>query len=368
MRLFRLTLALACIFALAPRAMAIPIGDNTEYFPGKVQVEDSLEVGGTLKFTSGFPDDGSADNVKDGYVLTTDEFGNATWQPPTVASTDFTDTSLIGTTSFEAAAGESSAIVTGDITFDNVDVDNQNAILYKAVLENPTITGDLTSMEYLDVATQLSVTGQTDLADVSADSISVTGAVSADSLSGSLAGDQITGEITVATISGDKVSSKVDEAATADKAMTLDANATINANQISGVIDADGLASDAEIDIVKTTTDILALDPSAKETIITASPTLEVGNSIVRIEGDPTMGPSTTSLTTITATAGNALKDGQFLILRGMSDSFKVRVETGGNIVLNSGIHFIMGDFDTLTLIYDANVSKWIETSRTDIM
>jgi hypothetical protein len=58
--------------------------------------------------------------------------------------------------------------------------------------------------------------------------------------------------------------------------------------------------------------------------------------------------------------------DGQYLIIKGSSNTNTVKLEDGAGLTLEGGIPFVLGDRDTITLIYDASSSTWLETSRSN--
>ena len=133
---------------------------------------------------------------------------------------------------------------------------------------------------------------------------------------------------------------------------------------------ADTLTADATVASATVTT--LSLGTSPTQSIIDTEGSITPSSSIVRIQGDGA--PVVLAITTDQIDAGTT--DGQFLILRGMHDTFTVTVnhETDDSnagtteVILNSGVQFTMGKNDTLALIYDALANAWLEVSRTDVL
>jgi len=58
--------------------------------------------------------------------------------------------------------------------------------------------------------------------------------------------------------------------------------------------------------------------------------------------------------------------DGQEIILMNTSSSFNWTLNETGNINLAGTSDYVMGQYDTITLIYYSSASKWIETSRSN--
>ncbi len=58
--------------------------------------------------------------------------------------------------------------------------------------------------------------------------------------------------------------------------------------------------------------------------------------------------------------------DGQILILKGTSDINTVQLDPGAGLSLTDSLSFVLGDKDTLMLIYDADEDLWLEISRSD--
>lgn len=62
----------------------------------------------------------------------------------------------------------------------------------------------------------------------------------------------------------------------------------------------------------------------------------------------------------------NGGSDGQRLILRAVSDSVTITVKSTGNIV-TSGSDFAMDNqYDTIELVYDSTLAKWLELCRSN--
>ena len=308
-----------------------------------------LTVTGALKF-----EDGAQDN----FVLTSDADGNATWQAIPVASSDFTDASLTGTTSFLPEAGQDDAIVTGNIEFDNTAAETKS-ILKKAVLDAPEMTGVTRAEEIVitkDVAgtASLTVDGEVDAVSFDGDGTNIDN-VTAVALTAAAAvpGSQITGQITTATLPAANVEGKVATAATADTALALDADATVLVSQLDGDIIAQGIDDGTDVNLGTTTSDILALTPSA-DTSIADGGSISPTSSLMRIQGDGA--PVTVN------SIANGSKDGQVLILRGLNSTNTVTLQAGGNLVLNSNVRFVIGNRDTISFVFDDAEDLWIET------
>ena len=90
--------------------------------------------------------------------------------------------------------------------------------------------------------------------------------------------------------------------------------------------------------------------------------------------------PITVSLTTVrvagsggavTLNSGNAIsdgvRDGQYLILKGTSETNTVQIVDNYNIQLSGGVSFTMGKGDSLELIWDSGDSEWYEVFRCDL-
>jgi len=59
-------------------------------------------------------------------------------------------------------------------------------------------------------------------------------------------------------------------------------------------------------------------------------------------------------------------EDGQFCILQGTADGNLVTVHDAVNTALQGGVAFSLGIGDTLTVIWDAGESLWMEVGRSD--
>ena len=55
--------------------------------------------------------------------------------------------------------------------------------------------------------------------------------------------------------------------------------------------------------------------------------------------------------------------DGYILIIRPINSARTINVTEAGNIKLDGANRLMVDDFMTLTLIYDATLSKWLETA-----
>ena len=103
----------------------------------------------------------------------------------------------------------------------------------------------------------------------------------------------------------------------------------------------------------------LTLVPSAVA-LISAGSSIPVANSIVKLVGNG--GPVNISF-------NPQLEDGvhgQIIILRGASNVNTVTLEEGNGLALTDGLSFILGNKDTMSLMYDAADDQWIEISRSD--
>ena len=184
---------------------------------------------------------------------------------------------------------------------------------------------------------------------------SITGAPTVDIYNGNLLG--------TTTING---TLNIVNGATAGYVLTSDANGNATWQAPTGgsttTISANGASLNGST-LTDTDLDgIVAFTPTAGAVPVDADTSIAVTNSIMRIEGNG--GPVTMTADPQIA-AGE--KDGQFLIVKGMSDTNTVTFVDGQGIELAfNGIQFTLGAGDTLTLIYDAIDTKWIEVSRSD--
>ncbi len=115
-------------------------------------------------------------------------------------------------------------------------------------------------------------------------------------------------------------------------------------------------------------TNISTSNFSLNASTVTVNPAigLKVTSAIMRVIG-LNAGPNNITFSPqITNGAGLALQDGQFLIIRGTDNTNRVTFEDGNGVSLNAGVAFTMGNNDTLTLIYDAVATQWVEISRSD--
>lgn len=87
--------------------------------------------------------------------------------------------------------------------------------------------------------------------------------------------------------------------------------------------------------------------------------TITVANTIVRVVGDG----GAALLDTDPAIADGAA-DGQYLIIQGTHDTNTVEIANAVNTQLAGSASMVLGKGDTLTLIWDAGESLWLETSR----
>ncbi len=58
--------------------------------------------------------------------------------------------------------------------------------------------------------------------------------------------------------------------------------------------------------------------------------------------------------------------DGQLLVLRASSDSVTITVKSTGNIVTAGSDVTLDNQNDTVTLMYDSDLVKWIELARSN--
>jgi hypothetical protein len=93
---------------------------------------------------------------------------------------------------------------------------------------------------------------------------------------------------------------------------------------------------------------------------VAAGVSIPVTNSIVKIVGNS--GP-------VNLSNGHQLTtgaDGQIIILRGTNNTNTVTLEEANGLALTDGLSFILGNKDTMSLMYDASDDQWIEISRSD--
>lgn len=129
----------------------------------------------------------------------------------------------------------------------------------------------------------------------------------------------------------DTISEKTSGAGvTADGVLLKDGGATLTGTLITG------------------SSDVTISDPGAS---ITATKTF---HTVIGF------GDAADTLSTITAGT-----NGQILILRAKNTATDITVDEVGNIVL-AGSCVLDSSSDTLTLIYDSTLAKWIEISRSD--
>uniref|UniRef100_A0A6M3X5M2 Uncharacterized protein n=1 Tax=viral metagenome TaxID=1070528 RepID=A0A6M3X5M2_9ZZZZ len=103
----------------------------------------------------------------------------------------------------------------------------------------------------------------------------------------------------------------------------------------------------------------LVYTPSS-DTAITAAGGITVTKAIMRIVGDGAAIDITADPQIVAGT------DGQIVILQGTSDANTVTLDDGTGLALSA--QCVLANQDTITLIYDAGDSEWIETSRTTVV
>ncbi len=103
----------------------------------------------------------------------------------------------------------------------------------------------------------------------------------------------------------------------------------------------------------------LTLVPSSIA-LISAGSSIPVANSIVKIAGN---GGAVNIDYDPQITDG---VHGQIIILRGTSNTNTVTLEELNGLALTDGLSFVLGNKDTMSLMYDAGDDQWIEISRSD--
>ena len=97
---------------------------------------------------------------------------------------------------------------------------------------------------------------------------------------------------------------------------------------------------------------------SRKTTLTIASGAVTATRSFHLIAGE---GGAADDLVTI-----NGGSDGQILVLRASSDSVTITVKSTGNIVTSGSDMALDNANDTITLMYDSNLTKWLELARSN--
>jgi len=60
------------------------------------------------------------------------------------------------------------------------------------------------------------------------------------------------------------------------------------------------------------------------------------------------------------------IADGQLLIIKGTSNANTVRFNDGAGLSLKDNTFVVLGNKDTLVLMYDAGDNEWLEVMRSD--
>jgi hypothetical protein len=97
---------------------------------------------------------------------------------------------------------------------------------------------------------------------------------------------------------------------------------------------------------------------SDKTTLTIASGAVTATRSFHLIAGE---GGSADDLETI-----NGGNDGQILVLRASDDAVTITVKSTGNVVTSGSDMVLDNANDTITLMYDSNLTKWLELSRSN--
>ena len=403
-------------------ASAIPIGNNVEFIPdsrslglGIMPTDAKLDVNGQIKIRGG--------NPQPGYVLTTvGADGLATWGPLEGAAIGFENVTLsgatvigndpantlniTGTTTFTGAINLTNATIsgldaltmTGLLTSGSIDTGTISAEAIVVSTGAGTITANKINsadgsgienlnasfINWIDPITSLPVPAPT--ATRAADATHADAAAALDAGTNVVLGDvsfENPSTFDGAGVTFNNMGNLTAGGLASGTAVTLGnldfvASSTFDASNITSftwpagfsVPSADTLTADATVASATVTT--LSLGTSPTQSIIDTEGSITPSSSIVRIQGDGA--PVVLAITTDQIDAGTT--DGQFLILRGMHDTFTVTVnhETDDSnagtteVILNSGVQFTMGKNDTLTLIYDALANAWLEVSRTDVL
>lgn len=128
-------------------------------------------------------------------------------------------------------------------------------------------------------------------------------------------------------------------------ATTVSNNLTVNSNlTVGGAITVGGVA---------TLTNLVIYKPSDK--VVTTNTTVTVDAKFMRLK-------SASNLALNQTDAFTSGIDGQMLIIALTSDSANVGITNGAGTYMSS--HFTMTANDTITFIYSAGISKWLELSR----
>ncbi|MCE2929078.1 MAG: hypothetical protein LW817_05565 [Candidatus Caenarcaniphilales bacterium] len=143
-------------------------------------------------------------------------------------------------------------------------------------------------------------------------------------------------------------------------ALSTTGDFAVNTNQL--YVDT----STANVSVGKTSTTAkfevngsVAWTPSAIQSLSTGS-TIAVTNSIINIAGNA----GAVDLSSNPQIADGT--HGQVIIIKGTSNTNTVTLDDGTGFSLNNGLNVVLGNRDTLTLMYDAGDDLWIEISRSN--
>ncbi len=397
--------SLVFLFLLSFQAVqAVPTGNGSEFIPGNLGVGFPTPIYRLMVNGSVLIRDGSQ---QAGYILSSDANGLASWQPPSVASSEWTDG---GTFLYPADSSGAESVVIGATTVGAGDIvlgADGSAIFNQQGANADFTVESITDPHAIFVDASSNQIAMGTGTPVSGAKLTVNGRIAATDFTGRLqdptingvmqfgANSLINGAVTVhgvifsegldtngqvvtagsfvgsglglTNINATNISSGTLDAARLPASFSGAGITGLNASNIAtGTLDAARLPSSFTVTGAigagsLTGTMILSASPA---TPVSNNSTLAVTHSLMRIQGSG--GPATLNAATQIA-AGT---DGQVLIIRGLSNTNNVTIISGGGVTLNSSVPFIIGDKDTLTLVYDALINSgaggWVELSRMD--
>lgn len=100
---------------------------------------------------------------------------------------------------------------------------------------------------------------------------------------------------------------------------------------------------------------------ASPNTDVVATAGIKITNNLMRIKS------STGAPITITANPqiSNG-SDGQLLILEGLDNTATIQIVNGSGLALAGGVAFVIGNNDTIRLIFNKNKGLWLELSRSN--
>ena len=297
------------------------------------------QINGSLTIPSG---------AANGYVLTSDTLGNATWQAP-AGGGQWTD---IGTALHPSDLSGAETVLIGGTTTGTADIElsatggaifNKQAGTDDFVVNNA--AGQAFTIEGNNGNIVVATAGLTNQATFTL--LDTTQAVSFSMLpSGGANGSLIVADDAGLTINGSS-SFTVNVDAGSQELYVNGDTVSVGANTGDATLNVDGS---------------LALIGTGTQ-LITPAGGITADSTFTKIAGN---GGAITITANPQITVSGSLQDGQLLILKGTSDANTVTIVEGNGVSLTSGLDFTLGAKDVLQLIYDSADSEWIEMLRSD--